>query len=83
MLSVTPGWPDLEVIVPRDDWSSARPWAPIFIELKTQTGAISKNQSCVIDTLRAAGAYVFVCRSVQEVLAAVGAFVAIDAKAMI
>lgn len=75
MLAVTPGWPDLEVIVPRDEWISDRPWSPIFIELKTERGFVSEKQSKVIDAIRRAGAVAFVCRSVDEVASALGGFV--------
>ncbi len=78
MLAVTPGWPDLEVIVPRDKWTLDAPWAPIYVELKTHIGQVSQNQENVLASLRQAGAHAFVCRSIDEITAAIGEFVRLD-----
>ena len=65
-LGVTAGWPDLEIYIPRSGWFNAEAWAPIFLEVKTAKGVISKNQGRVIKGLAAIGCYVSVVRSIDE-----------------
>ena len=65
-LGVTAGWPDLEIYIPRSGWLDAEAWAPIFLEVKTANGVISKNQGRGIKSLAAIGCYVSVVRSIDE-----------------
>ncbi len=65
-LGVTAGWPDLEIFVPRSGWLEPDVWAPIFLEVKTAKGAISKNQRKCIDRLTLTGCYVYIVRSIDD-----------------
>ena len=65
-LGMTPGWPDLEIFVPAAAWFNPPAWAPIFFEVKTAKGVISKNQSSVIKSLAAVGCHASVVRSIDE-----------------
>ena len=66
-MGVTPGWPDIEVIVPRKYWRSQDEYAPIFLEVKTAKGRTSENQRRVHKHLRDAGAEVYIVRSIEDV----------------
>ena len=66
-MGVRPGWPDLELFVSRTWWRPEVPWSPIFIEIKTKTGRLSKNQKEVHADLRQAGCHVETVKSVDEV----------------
>ena len=65
-LAVTAGWPDLEIFVPRSAWLDPGAWAPIFFEVKTAKGRVSKNQARVIKSLTQLGCYVSVVRSIDD-----------------
>ena len=68
------GWPDLEVIVPRQYFWIQSHWAPFFLEVKTpkvegkRAGSVSKVQREVLEQLRAAGCYTAVVHSIDEVV---------------
>lgn len=66
-LGVQPGWPDLEIMVPRKYWRSQNEYAPIFLEVKTAKGRTSQNQRRVHKSLREAGAHVHIVRSIEDV----------------
>ena len=53
------GVPDVSIPIPRDNYHGA------YIEFKTPTGALSKDQERVIDFLRGRGYWVQICRSVE------------------
>lgn len=59
MMGRRAGFPDLELKVPRGDNSA------LYIEMKSKTGTMSKNQKHFRDYLETIGKYV-VCRSVKE-----------------
>ena len=63
------GWPDLEVLIPRDNWHGNKLWGPIYFEIKSEKGKLSKNQKNIIKIINAAGGYCFVVRSIDEVIA--------------
>ena len=77
-LGMTPGWPDLEIYIPRSGWLDTDAWAPIFFEVKTAKGVISKNQSRVIKSLAAAGCHASVVRSIDEAEAVLGDLVKLN-----
>ncbi|MCG4273917.1 VRR-NUC domain-containing protein [Acetobacter senegalensis] len=54
-----PGWPDMGIV-----WNSRT----YYIELKTATGRLNPAQKACHARLRAAGAPVAVCRSLEDVL---------------
>jgi hypothetical protein len=66
-MGVRPGWPDLELFVSRTWWKPKVSWSPIFIEIKTKTGRLSKNQKEVHADLRQADCHVETVKSVDEV----------------
>ena len=68
-LGVQPGWPDLEVFIPRELWKSPADCTPIFLEVKTAKGRTSQNQRRVHKHLREAGAEVHIVRSIEDVQA--------------
>lgn len=57
-MGVMPGFPDLGVI-----WRAR----VLLIELKAENGAVTRTQKWAHEQLRAAGAAVAVCRSIEEV----------------
>ncbi len=65
-MGVRPGWPDLELFVSKTWWRPEVPWSPIFIEIKTKAGRLSKNQTEVHADLRQAGCHVATVKSVDE-----------------
>tara|TARA_Y100000758_G_scaffold297974_1_gene258587 strand:+ start:888 stop:1256 length:369 start_codon:yes stop_codon:yes gene_type:complete len=79
-LGVTAGWPDLEIFVPRSGWLDADAWSPIFFEVKTAKGQVSKNQGRVIKSLAAIGCYVSVVRSIDEARAVLVDLVKLNAS---
>jgi len=58
-MGLKPGVPDILVLCPRK--------APIWIELKTAKGKVSKVQKECHQDLKAAGSVVAVCRTIGEV----------------
>lgn len=77
---VTPGWPDIEVVVPQRLFLPDHAWSPIYVELKSSKGDVSQKQAAVIAALIEAGAHVCVCRSVSEVANYLSRFVALDCE---
>jgi len=65
------GCPDFVIVARRavDDFGF-RSHVVVFIELKTASGALEAAQETWRDALKAAGAWWFLCRSVEEVEAA-------------
>lgn len=68
-LGMKAGWPDLEVLIPRDNWHGNKLWGPIYFEIKSEKGKLSKNQKNIIKIISATGGYCFVVRSIDEVIA--------------
>ena len=61
------GWPDLEIFVNPTWWKDTEiQWAPIFLEIKSPKGRLSKAQEAVIDELTDAGCHVAVVRSIDD-----------------
>jgi len=57
-----PGWPDIEVML----WSNI---GPVFFEVKTVRGVVSKEQGAVLTRLRDLGYRVAVVHSIDDVRA--------------
>jgi len=66
-LGMRPGWPDIEVIIPKKYWDYEKPWGPVFFEIKNEKGRLSKNQKEVIDEIEKAGGHCRVARSIDNV----------------
>lgn len=56
------GWPDLFFAVPNKGFSG------LFIELKTETGRIEKDQQALIETLNKLGYHATICRSYRQAI---------------
>ena len=73
-MGLHPGWPDLEIIIPRQHFWIASSWAPIFLEVKApggkgrRVGKVSKAQQQTLDDLRIAGCHVAVVHSIDETI---------------
>ena len=67
-LGMKTGWPDLEVLVPRDNWHGDTSWGPIFLEVKTEKGKQTNSQKKMAKVLDAAGGHYHVVRSIDEVI---------------
>lgn len=59
LMGVRPGIPDLCFVLPGG--------RAAFIELKTETGVISKNQKIILGMVRSLGGLHAVCRSLEDV----------------
>ena len=66
-MGMRPGWPDLEIFVPRYYWKQADIWAPIFLEVKRPKGRVTNAQARVHKYLKSIGCHVFVVHGVDEV----------------
>lgn len=78
------GWPDLEVIVPRQFFWIEFHWGPFFLEVKApggkgrRKGKVSKAQRQTLDMLRAAGCYTAVVHSIDEVIAELSKYIMLE-----
>lgn len=70
-MGVRRGWPDIEIIYQGRGY---------FIELKAPNRYLTKDQKLVHQRLRAAGATVTTCRSVEQVEAYLGLFMPLKAQ---
>ena len=61
------GWPDLQIIVPRNEFLVPTRRAEIFIEVKTKKGRLTPNQREMLEQLKELGCYATQCRSIHEV----------------
>jgi hypothetical protein len=69
---VRAGVPDLILAWP--SMVAADPWHGLFIELKTPTGRLSVAQAACLHDLTLAGYFAIVCRSAQEAIDAIRAY---------
>tara|TARA_R100000808_G_scaffold24138_1_gene54854 strand:- start:1921 stop:2295 length:375 start_codon:yes stop_codon:yes gene_type:complete len=61
------GWPDLEIFVaPKHFKRPLFNFAPIFLEVKSDKGKLSKKQRAVLEKLRTLGAHAAVVRSIDD-----------------
>ena len=69
-LGMCTGWPDLEVFIAERFWLSDKPWAPIFLEVKSAKGRVSPSQADVHTNLTDLGCHVHVVRSIDDAASA-------------
>lgn len=60
------GWPDLEILVASIYFKQGKKPAPIFFEVKTEKGKLTKSQRGVLEKLRAIGCHVCLVRSIDD-----------------
>ena len=65
-MGMQPGWPDLEILVASIYFKQGIKPAPIFLEVKTDKGRLSKNQTLCLDKLRAISCHVCLVRSIDD-----------------
>ena len=77
-LGLQTGWPDLELLVPIDYWfEHGTPrisletriypdWGPIYLEVKSDKGRLSKAQKTMLALLDKAGGHTATVRSIDE-----------------
>jgi hypothetical protein len=56
----------LEVFIAVRFWLSDKPWAPVFLEVKTLKGRVTPRQAEVHTNLKQLGCYVHVVRSIDD-----------------
>jgi len=61
------GWPDIEIFVAAKHFKKPLFYfAPIFLEVKSEKGKLSKKQRAVLEKLRTLGAHTAVVRSIDD-----------------
>ena len=65
-MGMQPGWPDLEILVSSIYFKNHKTPAPIFLEVKTEKGKLTKSQRGVLEKLRAIGCHVCLVRSIDD-----------------
>lgn len=66
------GWPDLEIMVPRDGYHG------LFVELKYKDGSLSQHQAEILEQLRENGYMAVVCRSLAGFTELVSNYLGVD-----
>lgn len=64
-LGLQAGWPDLELLVPVDYWFDPA-WGPIYFEVKSAKGRLTKQQKIMLVLLDKAGGHCSTVRSIDE-----------------